>query len=154
MWGSIGGLTLIFSIKTRDFSPFKSLLHRPILTWNVGNVSNEIDKIGPQKIWSERVANRPIEQLTLVDKFKQADQTTRAIMDHIERGFLPKVNDLERLVRPNPDGLGQQEDVTNLRVRNYAANVISSDDFTHEQSRLLDDCLKAIDVDVARELGS
>jgi hypothetical protein len=127
----MGGLTLIFSTKSPEFYSIESQLHRPILTWNMGNVSNEIDKIGPQKIWRERVANRPIEHLTLVDKFKQADQTTRAIMDHIERGFLPKVNDLERLVRPNPDAQGQQEDVTNLRVRNYAANVISSDDFTH-----------------------
>ena len=82
-----------------------------------------------------------------------SDQTARAIIDHIERGFLPKVRDLERLVRPNPDAPGQQHDVTNLRVRNYAANVIASDDFTHEQSRKLDDYLKAIDVEVSRALG-
>jgi hypothetical protein len=99
------------------------------------------------------VADRSIEQLTLVDMFKQADQTTRAIMDHIERGFLPKVSDLERLVRPDSDTSGQQHDVTNLRVRNYAASVVSSDDFTHEQSRKLDDYLKAIEVEVSRELG-
>lgn len=124
---------------------------RPILTRSGPNVSNEMTRQAPSKTWSKRVAKRPIEQLTLVDMFKESDQVARAIMDHIERGFLPKVRDLERLVRPNPDAPGPS-DVTNVRVRNYAASVIASDDFTHEQSRLLDEYLEAIDKQVSREL--
>ena len=95
---------------------------------------------------------RQIEQLTLVDMFKEADQVARGLIDHIERGFLPKVRDLERLVRPNPSSPGQS-DVTDVRVRNYASSVLASDDFTHEQCQKLDEYLRAIEKEVTRELG-
>lgn len=98
------------------------------------------------------MAERSIEQLTLVDKFREADQLARALIDHLDRGFLPKVRDLERLVRPNPHNAGYQ-DVSDLRVRNYVANVISSDDFTSQNCRKLDQYIQAIDNAVSREIN-
>lgn len=145
-------MTVILCSLRAEFCRIGPHLRGPLLTQNDRGVSNEMNANLPLNIWRDCEVKRPIEQLTLVDMFKQSDQVARAIMDHIERGFLPKVRDLERLVRPNPDSLAQSE-VTNLRVRNYAASVISSDDFTHEQSQLLDQYLKAIDDQVSRELN-
>jgi len=98
------------------------------------------------------VSERPIEQLTLADLFRETDQLCRALVDHLEKGFLPKVGDLERLVRSNPESPGY-EDVSDTRVRNYVANVISSDDFTHKQCQKLDRYLSAIDNAVASEIN-
>jgi len=97
------------------------------------------------------VPDRRVEQLPLIDVFKEVDQVCRAVMDHIERGFLPKVNDLERLVRPNSEA-ANQPDVTDLRIRNYAGTVLTSDEFTHEQCCKLDSYIESIDQEVTREL--
>ncbi len=98
------------------------------------------------------MAERPIEQLTLVDMFKECDLVARGIVDHLERGFLPKVQDLERLVRPTEEVTAPQE-VSDLRVRNYAAAVISSDNFTHEHCCKLDRFIQAIDSGLKPEIN-
>lgn len=91
---------------------------------------------------------RPLEQLTLRDKLTEAERVTRELVEHLDRGFIPKAHELRRVVRHHdgPDGTPVQ-DVT---VRNHAARVLESDQFTEKLYDKLDRYFAAIATEVSR----
>ena len=84
--------------------------------------------------------------MTLRQKLMEADKLTRELMDHLERGFLPKVHTLRRVTRHGSET--ENDSITDLTVRSTADLVMDSAAFTSELARGLEQFLAAIDADV------
>jgi hypothetical protein len=93
--------------------------------------------------------DRPLEQITVREMFTEAERLTRELSDHLENGFLPKVHNLLRLVRPNP----QHVDVVNVEdrvIRTHASVVLESERFTEQLYDRLQRFCEGIDQKVER----
>ena len=95
------------------------------------------------------MADRPVDQLTLSEKFVDAERMARELIDHLDRGFLPKSRELQKLVEAS-DGQPINEDVEDLTVRIHAAGVLQSDLFTEELYHKLERYCASINADVSR----
>ena len=105
------------------------------------------------------MAERPIDQLTVREVFTNSERLVRELIDHLERSFLPKVNDLERLLRPpsapgteahakeKTAGKEKEEKVTvaDVTVRNQVATVLTTDDYSQNLLKKLNEYLVAVD---------
>jgi hypothetical protein len=83
--------------------------------------------------------------MTLRQKLIEADKLSRELLDHLERGFVPRIHNLRRVTRQGSDA--DQEDVTDLTVRSCVAQVLESDDFAFRLSEALKQFLSAIDAE-------
>ena len=95
------------------------------------------------------MAERPLEQLTLSDKFVDAERMARELIDHLDRGFLPRTRELQKLVEPS-EGYAINDEVEDLTVRIHAARVLESDLFTEELYAKLERYCRSINADVSR----
>jgi len=86
--------------------------------------------------------------MTLRQKLTEADKLTRELMDHLERGFLPKVHNLRRVTRHGSEV--ENESITDLTVRSTADLVLDSAAFTAELAKGLELFLSAIHADVTQ----
>ena len=84
-----------------------------------------------------------IRQLPLRDKFTTAERLTRELIDHLEQGFLPRIQQLRRVCRKDED-----DGVTDKTVRHECTQVIESDRFTQKLSSDLQELLDAIAVEM------
>lgn len=73
----------------------------------------------------------------------------RELIDHLERGFLPKTRELQKLVEP-PEGQPLNEEVEDLTVRIHAARLLESDLFSEELYDKLERYCASIHADVSR----
>lgn len=98
------------------------------------------------------VDDRRIEQLTLREKFADAERLTRELLEHLEQGFSPKAYQAHQIVRPTPSGLpaANVEDVT---VRNQVVGLLESDQFADQLYSSLEKYFAAIDASVSRIVG-
>jgi hypothetical protein len=88
--------------------------------------------------------DRPVEQLTARELFTEAERLTRELSDHLENGFVPRVHNLLRLVRPNPQHI-EQVDVEDGVIRSHATLVLESERFTEQLYDKLQRYCEAID---------
>jgi hypothetical protein len=74
---------------------------------------------------------RPVEQLTLRQKFIDSDRLTRELIEHLEQGFIPKANSLGKTAK---SGLEENplEPVRDLTVRTRASELLESEKFTDQ----------------------
>ena len=93
------------------------------------------------------MAGRPVESLTLREKLIDAEKLTRELVEHLERGFIPKVHQLRRTARraTNPE---HQDDIKDLTIRNSVDQILKSDDYTRQLCGRAATLLNAIDTDV------
>ena len=93
------------------------------------------------------MSDRPVESLTLRQKLIDAEKLARELVEHLERGFIPKVHQLRRTARraANPEHQGEIKDLT---VRNTVDQVLKSDDYTRQLGDRAISLLNAIDTDV------
>ena len=83
--------------------------------------------------------SRSNEGHTLRDKCREANQTIRELIDHLEQGFLPKVKGLRKLAR----GLEQGYDPSLTRdvtIRSHASALLEAEQYTaklDEESKAL-----------------
>ena len=80
--------------------------------------------------------------MTLRQKLMEADKLTRELIDHLDRGFLPKAHNLRRITRHGSEG---DESTTDLTVRSTADQVLESASFTVNVAQGLEQFLIAID---------
>lgn len=74
------------------------------------------------------MATRSIQQLTFREKIRDSAQIIRELVEHLERGFLPKVGELQGKVKVRP---GVVDDfVPDVTIRSLAAEVLESERFT------------------------
>ena len=81
------------------------------------------------------------DQLPLRERLTIADRMSRELLEHLEQGFLPKVESLRRVTRQKESTAA---DVTDKTVRNNAAQVLKSDAYTAELYAQLRGCLESI----------
>jgi hypothetical protein len=93
------------------------------------------------------VSERALEGLTLREKLIEAEKVTRELIDHLERGFLPKVHQLRRLARRGNEP-EHQEEITDVSIRSTVDQVLHTDDYTRQLSTRARNLLAAIDKDV------
>ena len=96
-----------------------------------------------------------IEKLPLHDKFTNTERLTRELVDHLERGFLPKVESLSRLLEPDKQALRESDaaatkEVKDVTVRNLVKQLLDTDDFTDQLYEKTGNYFSAIDQAVSR----
>jgi len=97
------------------------------------------------------VAERSLDHMPLRDLFTNAERLIRELTDHLDNGVLPKLADLERLLKSASEP-GRRDELSDPTVRSHAAGVLSADDFTSSLCRQLEDYLQAIDRAVTKTL--
>ena len=88
--------------------------------------------------------HRPPSQLTLREKLSEAERLTRELIDHVEKGFIPRAHELRRVTRHG----GDSEEVADLTVRSTAEKFTESDQFTRNLSAQLQEVLGLIQADI------
>ncbi|MBX3443863.1 MAG: hypothetical protein KF774_15760 [Planctomyces sp.] len=83
--------------------------------------------------------------MTLRQKLIEADKLARELMDHLERGFAPRIHGLRRITRQGSEG--EHEDVTDVTVRSTVDRVLESDDFSHGLCVALGQFLQSIEAE-------
>ena len=97
--------------------------------------------------------NEPlIERLTLREMFTSSERLSRDVIDHLDQGFIPKVQQLIRLVRPT-DAHPYPPDIEDVTVRTHSARVLENEDFTDQLYEKLEKYCIAIDNVVSRILN-
>jgi len=89
------------------------------------------------------MVDRRVEELPLRDVFTEAERLARELLDHLENGFLPKVQGLRELVEVSDRGVGP-DDVEDVTVRNHAAQLLERARFADDLYTRLDECLETI----------
>ena len=84
--------------------------------------------------------------MTLRQKLMEADKLARELMDHLERGFIPKVHNLRRVTRHGSEV--ENESIPDLTGRSTADLVLDSAAFTSELAKGLEQFLAAVQVEV------
>ncbi|WP_417379770.1 hypothetical protein [Gimesia sp.] len=92
---------------------------------------------------------RALSQLTLREMFSDSERLTSELVEHLELGFIPMNEQMIRLVRELPDGVEKRR-VEDISVRNQAAELLKSDEFSQELFKKLDQYLTAIDQSINR----
>lgn len=92
---------------------------------------------------------RTADQRTLRELFTEAERLTRELIEHLDKGFIPKVQNLARMVDSSQlDAHGNPiEDIT---IRNAVALVAETEAYTDQLYRRISSYCEAIDRDVAR----
>ena len=94
------------------------------------------------------IERRP-DQLTLRERFIEAERLNRELIEHLEQGFVPKVQNLARLVAPGyVDVHGQP--AGDLTVRHTAVQVLESEAYTEQLYGRIREYCEAIDREVER----
>lgn len=94
-----------------------------------------------------------LEDLTLRDKFKEANLVAREFTEHVEQNFLPRSKQLARLVRPKFESakdyeIDEEADVEDVTVRNGVARLLESENYTDELFKLVRAYLESIDQEI------
>lgn len=93
------------------------------------------------------MAERPVEQLTLRQMFTEAQRHSRELIDHLEKGFLPKTHGLLKLVRGRA-GDPTIEEVEDVTVYHAAEQLRLSEEFTAQLYARLNQLFTAIGTSV------
>ncbi len=83
--------------------------------------------------------SRAIESMTLRDKCREANRVLRELIDHLDQGFLPKVQSLQKLSRPR-DAKFDPAQVRDVTIRTSAAAILEAEQYTSkldEEAKLL-----------------
>jgi hypothetical protein len=84
-------------------------------------------------------------KLTLRERLTIVERLTRDLSEHVEQGFLPKIESLRKVTRQK-DSVAAE--VTDKTVRDAAAIVRKSDKFTAELCAKIQECVDSIVVEV------
>lgn len=79
------------------------------------------------------------DSLPLREKFTNAERLTRELIDHLEQGFLTRIQELRRVARKD-----ESDGVTDKSVRGHCTKLFESDDFTRKLSTQLHEYIDSI----------
>ncbi len=83
-----------------------------------------------------------IERMTLRELYSHAEQALNELSEHLELGFLPKVQEFSNLLQ---EAGTSEEALADITVRTRAAALIDNEKFTAQSFERLSMYLKAID---------
>ncbi len=77
------------------------------------------------------MSDESLANLTLRDKLKETENLSRQLIDHLERGFIPKAHQLRRMARhgTQPD---EKETISDGSIRAGVLDVLQSDDYARQ----------------------
>jgi len=84
-------------------------------------------------------------KLPLRERLTIAERLTRELSEHVDQGFLPKIETLRKVTRQKESVASE---VTDKTVRDTAANVRKSEEFTAELCAKIQDCVDSIVTEV------
>ena len=84
------------------------------------------------------------DNMPLMDLCNDANRLCRALIEHMEQNFIPRVRTLNGLVRLD-EQQGSDEDVSDSMVRSRAAEVLESEAFTEKLDGEFAQLLRAIE---------
>ncbi len=90
-----------------------------------------------------------IENLTLREKLIEAENASRSLIDHLEHALIPKAHQLRKICRQGHD---QDEEVTDMTVREHARQLISSDDYTRQIAEKTEAYLASLEAELRKLL--
>lgn len=90
-----------------------------------------------------------IENLTLREKLIEAENAARSLIDHLEHGLIPRAHQLRRVCRQGHD---HDDEATDMTVREFARQVVSSDDYTRQLAAKTDAYLSSLENELKRLL--
>ena len=93
-----------------------------------------------------------LDQLPLRELFTEAERLTRELIDHVDLGFLPKINNLNRLSQEDA-GNYELPEIEDITIRNHASQVLESEQFTSQFYQETERYLLAIDRAVSKFLN-
>ena len=88
-----------------------------------------------------------LESLTLREKLIDTERLTRELSQHLEQGFIPKVQALRRVTRTAE---GATEETTDATVRNTVTSILESETFATELSTRLNQYVVSIETEVGK----
>lgn len=91
-----------------------------------------------------------IESMTLREKLSEADRLLREMLEHLENGFIPQARTLGRQLQDHGDDSAALSD---LSVRQQAAELIDSNRYSENLHEKISRLLASIDQDVTETLG-
>lgn len=97
------------------------------------------------------MAERRADQLTLRELFTNAERLARELFEHLEKGVLPKIQNLDQLTKCTEDQT--DESVPDVSVRRAAAELLGSDEFSQKLLEKMDEYLSAIDNAIERHIN-
>lgn len=99
------------------------------------------------------MAGQSVEYRTLREKLTEAERLTRELAEHLDQGFRFKAHQLVRSLRDverQPDDPKTLETVQDATVRQQAALLLESEEFTEEVFASLSTYCSSIDQEVSR----
>ena len=93
-----------------------------------------------------------VDQQTLHDKFNNLEQLSRDLIQHLEKGFIPKANKLTSLLRKKDHELESVKDIT---LRNQVNVLLESERYTDQLYRKISDYCESINrsvTEIEREM--
>ena len=85
--------------------------------------------------------NSKIDNLTLHEKFSDLEHLSRDMIQHLEKGFLPKAHKLTKLLRKKEQEL---EDLKDITVRNQVNVLLESEKYTDQLFQKISDYCESI----------
>ena len=84
-------------------------------------------------------------KLPLRERLTIAERLTRELSEHVEQGFVPKIETLRKVTRQKESVAAE---VTDKTVRDTAAKVRQSEEFTAELCGKIQECIDSILIEV------
>ncbi len=92
-----------------------------------------------------------IDKMTLQEKVKNTERLLRELIEHLERGFVPKLHALHKLAKVSRD-MNQLEEIGDLTIRTHVAQVLESEKFTDSLYEKLAAFAEALEQDMKKVL--
>ncbi len=86
-----------------------------------------------------------IDHLTLHEKFNQLEHLSRDLIQHLEKGFLPKATKLSLLLKKKAQEDDNEEEVKDITVRNQVHVLLDSERYTDQLYRKISAYCESID---------
>jgi hypothetical protein len=92
-----------------------------------------------------------IENMTLQEKVKRTELLIRELIEHLEMGFLPKIQNLQKASRVGRSQTALQE-IADITIRTQVAQVLESEKFTEALYERLTALMGALEHDMTKVL--
>lgn len=93
------------------------------------------------------MAEQLLETQPLRERFREAERLTRELIQHLELGFMPKMQEVRRIARkattPN-----QMDDIADNTIRTSVDAVLTSHEYSLDLTRKLERYLQSIEKEV------
>ncbi|GIX03219.1 MAG: hypothetical protein KatS3mg113_0225 [Planctomycetaceae bacterium] len=90
---------------------------------------------------------RSLDQLSFREKLRDAEHRVRDMIDHLEQGLLPRLQQAQQVCRPYKPG--EENDVSDITVRNTVASLLEAYRYAAELQEQLDQYAQAIDKELS-----